>query len=79
MKSFRDTLNESKTILPDVGELVEFEEDIETKISGKKTIIPAGTEVEVIGKTDSQIELKYGKIEFYLTAGEFKAYGGSLV
>ena len=65
--------------LPDVGETISFEDEIETKIKGKKVVFEPNTEFQVISKVGKQLTLLSEKGEFYITEAEYKALGGYLV
>lgn len=65
--------------LPDLGEIVAFEDELEVKVKGKKKTIEPGMEMEVINNDGVQIELKCPSGTFFMTAKEYKANGGYLV
>lgn len=70
-------LNEAK--LPDIGETVAFEDEVDVKINGKKMTIKPNQEVEVVSTSGNQMELKCKSGVFHLTLAEYKAHGGYLV
>ena len=75
MKKFSDFLETKSSSLPDLGERV----ILKKTYKGKGISIPANSEMEVINKDYSQVELQYKNTSIFLTDKEWKHYKGEVI